>query len=99
MQVKHIALATLLAATFAGSAFAAQPEAGEGPLFLSAPTMASALSREAVRQQAIIDPPAAGIHSGAVMSATPSMLTRSQVRQATLDAIAHGVFAKSGEMS
>ena len=48
MQAKNIALATVLAAVFAGNAFAAQPVSGEGPLFQNEPVTVSTLSRAEV---------------------------------------------------
>ncbi|WP_028605719.1 hypothetical protein [Ottowia thiooxydans] len=105
MQIKNIAIATLLTAVFAGNAFAAQPASGEGPLFLNEGVSTSTLTREAVRQEAIANPPAtdgytAVAYTGVARKAAPaSALTRSEVRENTREAIAHGFRVKSGEMS
>ena len=100
MQAKNIALATLLTAVFAGNAFAAQPAAGEGPLFLNEAVAVSNVSRAEVLKQAIATPPAAGIHTAvAVTVDAPSKVTRAEVRKQTRDAIAQGYQVKSGEMS
>ena len=99
MQAKNIALATVLAAVLAGNAFAAQPVSGEGPLFQNE-VVASTLSREAVRNEAVAHLPAAGINSAeALKTEAPSNVTRAEVRQQTRDAIAAGYQVKSGEMS
>lgn len=96
MQTKHIALATLLVTTFAGNAFAF-PASGEAPLFQNEPTGISTLSRQAVHQEAIASPPAVSSDFG--KSGDPhSSLSRSEVRQETLDAISHGYRVKSGVM-
>ena len=101
MQVKNIALATVLTAVFAGNAFAAQPASGEGPLFLNEGVATSTLSRDAVRQEAIANPPASGAYTAvAARAATPSsQFSRAQVRENTREAIAGGFRVKSGEMS
>ncbi|MGB3068257.1 MAG: hypothetical protein WBC18_06905 [Ottowia sp.] len=95
MQAKNIALVTLLAATFAGSAFAAQPESGEGPLFLNEPVVASTLTRAEVTKQAIANPPAtnATVFTGNIKS----QYTRAEVRKQTREAIAHGYRVQSGD--
>ncbi|WP_028604378.1 hypothetical protein [Ottowia thiooxydans] len=99
MKTKNIALATLLATAFAGNAFAF-PVSGEGPLFQTEAVAASTTSREVVRQDAVAHFPAAGVQNAvAANRAAPSQVTRAQVRQETREAVAHGNFAKSGEMS
>lgn len=99
MQTKHIALATLLATAFAGSAFAF-PASGEGPLFQNDDAAATMVSRQAVRQDAISSPPVAGFSSDFGMTGDMhGSLSRAQVRQETRDAITHGYLVKSGEMS
>lgn len=100
MQTKNIALATVLAATLAGNAFAFQPASGEGPLFQNETVTASNVSREAVRKEAIANLPAAGVNNaGATVSATPSKVTRAEVRADVRNAMAHGYIVKSGERS
>ena len=101
MQAKNIALVTVLAAVFAGNAFAAQPAAGEGPLFQNEPVTVSTLSRAEVTRQAIANPPATDASNflSATAAAPASNVTRSEVRQQTRDAIAQGYQVKSGEMS
>ncbi|MBH1963526.1 MAG: hypothetical protein I8H77_04280 [Comamonadaceae bacterium] len=100
MKVKSIAIASVLAAVFAGNAFAAQPESGEGPLFLNEAQAVSTLTREAVTREAIANPPAVNGYDDATAGvAMPSQVTRSAVREATRDAIAHGFRVKSGEMA
>ena len=99
MKTRNIALATLLATAFAGNAFAF-PVSGEGPLFQNDAVTVSTTSREAVQQDAIAHRPAAGVQNAvAATRAASSQLTREQVRADTVDAVAHGQFAKSGEMS
>ena len=101
MQAKNIALATVLAAVFAGNAFAAQPAAGEGPLFLNEPVTVSALTRTEVTRQAVANPPATNAADfRSAKAVTPaSNVTRAEVRKQTRDAIAAGYQIKSGEMS
>ena len=100
MQAKNIALATVLSVVFAGSAFAAQPVSGEGPLFQEEVVTVSNVSRAEVIKQAIANPPAAGVNTAvAYQKAAPSNVTRAEVRKQTRDAIAHGYQVKSGEMS
>lgn len=100
MQFKTIALAAVLSTTFAGSAFAAQPESGEGPLFQNEYVTGSAVSRAEVTRQAIATPPAAGFHSAvAAQVDVSSQVSRAEVRQQTREAIARGYQVKSGEMS
>ncbi|MBH1963321.1 MAG: hypothetical protein I8H77_03235 [Comamonadaceae bacterium] len=101
MQVKNIALATLLTAVFAGNALAAQPASGEGPLFLNEGVSTSTLSRDSVRQEAIANPPAAGAYTAVAARAatSSSQFSRAQVRENTREAIAGGFRVKSGEMS
>jgi len=96
MQNKHIAFATLLATAFAGNAFAF-PASGEAPLFQNEPMSTSTLSRQAVRQEAIASPPTVSSDFGK-SGDSHSSLSRSEVRQETLDAIAHGYRVKSGVM-
>ncbi|MBH1963527.1 MAG: hypothetical protein I8H77_04285 [Comamonadaceae bacterium] len=98
MQVKNIAIASVLAAVFAGNAFAAQPVSGEGPLFLNEAQAVSTVTRDAVRQAAIANPPAVnGYDAASASTAVKSEVSRAAVREATLDAIAHGFTVKSGE--
>ena len=100
MQTKNIAIATVLASALAGNAFAFQPATGEGPFFLDEAVSASTVSREAVRQAAIANPPAAGVNSAvAVADQATSQVTRAQVREDVRNAMAHGYVVKSGEMS
>lgn len=99
MKTKNIALATLLVTAFAGNAFAF-PVSGEGPFFQNDAVTVSTTSRDAVQQDAIAHRPAAGVQNAVASTrATSSQLTREQVRAETVDAVAHGKFAKSGEMS
>ncbi|WP_028605035.1 hypothetical protein [Ottowia thiooxydans] len=98
MQVKTIALASLFSVVLAGNAFAAQPASGEGPLFLNEAQAVSTLSRDAVRQEAIANPPLVnGYDSVSDAKSVRSTATRAQVRESTRDAIAHGFHVKSGE--
>ncbi|WP_423456851.1 hypothetical protein [Ottowia sp. VDI28] len=100
MQAKNIALATVLAAVFAGNAFAAQPAAGEGPLFLNEPATVSTLTRAEVTQQAIANLPATDANLLAAKApVSASKVTRAEVRQQTREALAAGYQVKSGEMS
>lgn len=101
MQAKKIALVSLMAAAFAGNAFAFQPESGEGPLFLNEPVTASALTRAEVTKQAIATPPSADVPNvfTAKAPAAKSQYTRAEVRKQTRDAMAQGFRVLSGEMS
>ncbi|WP_423455773.1 hypothetical protein [Ottowia sp. VDI28] len=100
MQAKNIALAPVLAAVFAGNAFAAQPVSGEGPLFQNEVAAVSTVSRAEVIKQAIANPPAAGVNTAVAYKAdAPSNVSRAEVRKQTRDAIAAGYQIKSGEMS
>ena len=103
MQAKKIALATLMSVAFAGSAFAAQPAAGEGPLFLEDAVAQSTVSRAEVMKQAIANPPSADapnvFAAKANISAPEAKYTRADVRKQTREAIAGGFMVKSGEMS
>ncbi|MBY4594678.1 hypothetical protein [Ottowia caeni] len=100
MQTKTIALATVLATALAGNAFAFQPVSGEGPLFQNDTVTVSTVSREAVRQEAAANPPAAGVNNaGAAVDQTPSKLTRAEVREDVRNAMANGYVVKSGERS
>ncbi len=99
MQIKNIALASVLAAAFAGNAFAIQPAAGEAPFFQNE-TVTSNVSRDAVRQAAIANPPAAGANNAvSVADQASSTLTRAEVREDVRNAMAHGYTVKSGERS
>lgn len=101
MQAKNIALVSLMAAAFAGNAFAFQPEAGEGPLFLNEPVQTSTLTRADVTKQAIANPPSADVPNVFTAKApvSESQYTRAEVRKQTRDAIAQGYRVRSGEMS
>ncbi|WP_028602813.1 hypothetical protein [Ottowia thiooxydans] len=101
MQAKTIALATVLAASFAGSAFAAQPVSGEGPQFslFQDGVVTSSLSRAEVKNQALIMPPVAGDRPLMQFNANATSTTsRAEVREQTREAIALGYRVKSGEM-
>lgn len=100
MQVKNIALASIIAAVFAGNAFAGQPVSGEGPLFQNELVAVSTVNRADVIKQAIATPPAAGVHTAVAAKAdVPSDVSRAEVRKQTREAIARGYQVKSGEMS
>ena len=98
MQLKKIALAALLGASFASTSYAIQPEAGEGPLFQNEIATGSAVERAEVAQQAISSPPA--VNTGKEFNfGGKSALSRNEVREQTREALAHGFRIKSGEMS
>ncbi|MFT3780239.1 MAG: DUF4148 domain-containing protein [Ottowia sp.] len=100
MNTKHIALSSVLAlAAFSGSAFAAGPASGEGPLFLDQPAQASTVSRAEVRAEAARQQPVAGDLSEAVAAQAESGLTRAEVRAQVREAVAHGRYVTSGELS
>ncbi len=100
MQTRNIAIASVLAAALAGNAFAFQPASGEGPLFQNDTVAASTVSREAVRQEAAANPPAAGVNNAVASAGQTSVeLTRAEVRQDVRNAMAKGYAVKSGEMS
>lgn len=77
-----------------GTAFAAmaQPAAGEGPFEGASATdlMASSLQRRTVAADAVMHQPAEGRFNATSMPLPPSTLTRLQVHQSVLDAVAHG---------
>ncbi|MET4577135.1 hypothetical protein [Ottowia thiooxydans] len=101
MQAKTIALAAVLAASFAGSAFAVQPVSGEGPQFSLFPdgVVTSSLSRAEVNNQALAMPPVAGDRPLMQFNANAtSNMSRAEVREQTREAIALGYRVKSGEM-
>ena len=100
MNTKQIALSSVLAlAAFSGSAFAATPAAGEGPLFLDQPAQASTVSRAEVRAEAVRQQPAAGESNGVVVTQGTSELTRAEVRAQVREAIANGSHVAVGELS
>jgi len=100
MQTKNIAIATVLATALAGNAFAFQPASGEAPLFQNDTVTVSTVSRDAVRKEAAANPPAAGVNNAvAVVSQTPSKLSRAEVREDIRNAMAQGYVVKSGESS
>ena len=101
MQAKTIALAAVLAASFAGSAFAVQPVSGEGPQFslFQVGVVTSMLSRAEVTNQAVAMPPVAGDRPLMQYNANATSNTsRAEVRDQTREAIALGYRVKSGEM-
>lgn len=100
MQTKNIAMATALAAAFAGNAFAFQPASGEAPLFQDENVTASAVSRDTVRQEALASLPASGTNNAvSALNPAPSQVTRAAVREDIRNAMLHGFAVKSGEMS
>ena len=88
-------IASAAALLFAGSAFAQMPAAGEGPLFLSEVAVTSNGERAPVSIQQV----ASGEQSGVVASASDSVVSRAEVRQATLKAFANGERPSIGERS
>ena len=84
----------------AGSAFAAtmQPAAGDAPYFDEGQSMTNTLQRADVRNAAIAQRPASGNISAAVPYA-PSNLTRSQVHDATVQAIHNGFHVEVGNLT
>ena len=95
IQVTLAAAALLLS----GTAFAAQPAAGEAPYFNApvASTSASSVQRQDVMADAARHMPAAGEMNTQAAPAAASTVTRAQVREATREAIAHGYRPASGE--
>ncbi|MEZ5608804.1 MAG: hypothetical protein R3E52_17255 [Burkholderiaceae bacterium] len=90
--------ATLL---LSGQAFAGslQPAAGEAPFAEAPVVLASSVQRQDVRADAARQLPAAGeLSAVAVQAADPSIVvSRAEVRAATIEAIAHGYRVAAGE--
>lgn len=95
---KNFAFASVAAALLvSGTAFAAQPAAGEGPFF-QPEVGASQVARADVAAQAVAQAPLAG-NLPVAQTTVDSGLTRAQVREATREAIAHGFHPAAGELS
>ena len=86
-------LASAAALLLAGNAFAQQPAAGEGPLFLNEAAVVVSAERAPVSIQQV----AAGEQSGAVAVASDSAVTRAEVRAQTREAFATGFRPAVGE--
>ena len=84
----------------AGSAFAAtvQPAAGDAPYFDEGQSTTSTLQRADIRNAAIAQRPASG-NMNATAPYVPSNLTRSQVHDATMQAIHNGFHVKVGNLT
>ena len=93
VQTTLVAAALLLS----GTAFAAQPAAGEAPFFSAPVASTSCVQRQEVMADAARHMPAAGEMSTQAAPAAASTVTRAQVREATRDAIAHGYRPATGE--
>ena len=93
VQTTLVAAALLLS----GTAFAAQPAAGEAPFFSAPVASTSSVQRQEVMADAARHMPAAGEMSTQAAPAAASTATRAQVREATRDAIAHGYRPATGE--
>lgn len=95
---KNFAFASVAAALLvSGTAFAAQPAAGEGPFF-QPEVGTSQVARADVAAQAVAQAPLAG-NLPVAQTTVDSSLTRAQVREATREAIAHGFHPAAGELS
>lgn len=96
---KNFAFASIAAALLvSGTAFAAQPAAGEGPFFQPQNVVVGQAQRADVAAQAVAQAPLAG-NLPQAYAVVKSDLTRAQVRDTTREALAHGYRPASGELS
>lgn len=91
-------VAAALALTGAAFAATAQPAAGEAPYVEAVAVSPGAFTRASVEAEARVHRPLSGMTVVSVAQ-TPSTLTRAQVREATVKAIAGGFHVQSGEQS
>lgn len=96
---KNFAFASIAAALLvSGTAFAAQPAAGEGPFFQPQNVVVGQAQRADVAAQAVAQAPLAG-NLPVAQTTVDSSLTRAQVRESTREAIARGYRPAAGELS
>lgn len=97
-RMNNTLIALAAALLMSGTAFAAQPAAGEGPFFPADSVASSTLQRAAVQADAIGHAPLAG-NLAAQDVQQPSALSRAEVRAQTREALDLGWKVQTGNFS